>query len=591
MNDRWRALLLLVVVMLAFLPALSGGFVWDDDDHLTQNPYVAAPDGLRDIWSSLRASRYYPLTLTTFWGFRQLFGLNPLPYHLLNVVVHALNALLFWQVLRRLDVRGAWAAALLWAVHPVMVESVAWVTELKNTQSTFFLLVSLWCWLDFEKAKGVPAKPIGGATVPVVVVDDEPNPQAGRLRHRGQKNFAAASKLRSRYGWAVIAFAAALASKPAVVMLPVVLLVLVWWRRGRWQWADVWRTVPFFALSAGMALLTILEQHRTVVSAGTTEWQLNLADRCLVAGRAVWFYAGKLFWPVNLTFVYPRWETLSWWPVLATVVVVAALWWWRRTAFFGVACFVVLLTPVLGFFNVYYFRYSFVADHFNYLPSMALLALVPAAVMSVVRDGRGQRVLLAAGAVGLGALTWQQTKIYREIRTLWEDTLAKNPACWMAHNNLGTELGRQGRHKEVVAHYRAALQVKADYPDPHNNLGNELDRQGQTEAAMAEYFTAVKIQPTYSSARYNLALALMKLGRTDEAIREYQCVIEIHPHHADAHFNLGMVYVRRGEFAAAIPHFTVALQSSRDPAAAHNLALALRKLGRTNEADRVVIPR
>jgi len=539
MNDRRAgALLLVAMVAVVYLPALSGGFVWDDDDHLTHNPHVAAPDGLRDIWTTLRASRYYPLTLTTFWAVRQLFGLHPLPYHVLNVVLHAANALMLWHVLRRLEVRGAWTAAALWALHPVMVESVAWITELKNTQSTFFLLAAVWCWLDDR---------------------------------------------RGRSGWAVAAFAAALASKPAVVMLPVVLLLADWWRRGR---VNIWRTLPFFALSAAMALLTIIEQQHVILSDGAAEWRLSWGERCLLAGHAVWFYIGKLLWPADLTFVYPRWAQFSVWPLVAAVTAVAVCWRWRPV-FFGVASFVALLVPVLGFWDIYYFRYSFVADHFNYLPSMALLALVPAVAGRVVRDRRGQRWLTASGLVALGVLTWQQTGIFHDSRTLWEDTLAKNPACWMAHNNLGTTLEREGRDREAMAHYRTALQLKPDYADPHSNLGNQLVRQGRLEEALTEYCTALRIQPQSSQARYNYAIALTKLGRMDDAIRQYEILLQINPHHADAHFNLGMALIQQNRYEAAAARFADAYRLGRDPAAAHNLALVLRKLGRTNEANRV----
>ena len=559
-HRRAGALLLLVLVLVAYVPAFSGGFIWDDDDHLTENLHVAAPDGLRDIWSSLSASRYYPLTLTTFWVGRQLVGLKPLPYHFLNIVLHALNGLLLWQVLRRLAVRGAWVGAALWALHPVMAESVAWITELKNTQSTLFLLLALGCWLRFDE-----------------------------------------TRRRRDYWFALGAFAGALASKPATVMLPVVLLLCVWWRSGRWRWPDIARTVPFWALSAGMSILTIVEQRRLVHSAAKPEWQLSLTERCALAGRAVWFYVGKLAWPMNLTFVYPRWNVRTdhlgdWLPAIAVVAVLAGLWLgrrhpWARAGLFGAGCFVLLLAPVLGFFDVYYFRYTFVADHFDYLPSMALLALAPATVMGIVRDARLRTALAVAVLAMLGLLTWRQSGVYHNMQTLWEDTLVKNPACWMAHNNLGYELARQNRSAEAIEHYQAALQIKPDFPDPHNNLGIQLDLQNRPTAAIAEYAAALKIEPTYTLARYNLAIALCKLGQTNDAMRQYEIILSFDPQNADAHYNFGLALARQGRLESAVPHFAQAYQWGRSPAAAHNWALALRKLGRTNDANRIGIPK
>ena len=559
-HRRTGALLLLVLVLVAYGPAFSGGFIWDDDDHLTENLYVAAPDGLRDIWSSLSASRYYPLTLTTFWVGRQLFGLKPLPYHFFNIAFHALNGLLLWQVLRRLAVRGAWVGAALWALHPVMVESVAWITELKNTQSTLFLLLALGCWLRFDE-----------------------------------------TRRRRDYWFALGAFAGALASKPATVMLPVVLLLCVWWRSGRWRWPDIARTVPFWALSAGMSILTIVEQRRLVHSAAKPEWQLSLTERCALAGRAVWFYVGKLAWPMNLTFVYPRWNVRTdqlgdWLPVVAVVAVLAGLWLGRRhpwawAGLFGTACFVGLLAPVLGFFDVYYFRYTFVADHFDYLPSMALLALAPATVMGIVRDARLRTALAVAVLARLGLLTWRQSGVYHNMQTLWEDTLVKNPVCWMAHNNLGYELARQDRSAEAIGHYQAALRIKPDFPDPHNNLGIQLDLQGRPAAAVAEYAAALKIEPTYTLARYNLAIALSRLGQTNDSMRQYEIILSFDPKNADVHYNLGLALARQGHLESAATHFAQAYQWGRSPAAAHNWALALRKLGRTNDANRVGIPK
>jgi tetratricopeptide (TPR) repeat protein len=523
--NRNRALALVIALaglaIAAHWPALSGGFIWDDDDHLTQNPSVAAPGGLRDIWSSLAVSRYYPLTLTTFWAFRQIFQLNPLPYHALNLALHAANALLLWLVFRRLAVRGAWLATALWAVHPVMVESVAWITELKNTQSTFFMLAALGCYLDFE--------------------------DTGR---------------RNRYALALVAFAAALVSKPATVTLPVILLLCAWWQRNRLERADWWRAVPFFALSAGMSLVTIAEQHRHVQGAASAEWQFCLTDRLIVAGHAVWFYVGKLLAPVNLSFVYPRWDlrAANLVPGLLVMAVLAGLWRWRRqpwarAGFFGAACFVVALAPVLGFFDIYYFRFSFVADHFNYLPSAALLALVPATVATVLRDRRGQIIVGAVAIAVLANFSWQRATVFQNDLRLWRDTLAQNPDSGLAHNNLGAIYQRRGLSDAAIAEYEAAITLLPEMWEPWVNLGKLLTDRQEYDRAIACFRSTLAAHPELFEARYGLGVAAAKAGRLAEAESELTAALRLQPAKAHAHFWLGRVAEQNGDASAAIRQY------------------------------------
>jgi len=543
---------------VAHLPALSAGFIWDDDDHLTQNPYVASPTGLRDIWSSLAASRYYPLTLTTFWVFRQLFGLNPLPYHALNLVLHAANAVLLWLVLRRLGgprfgvaatadettrsrgsatLRGAWLAAALWAVHPVTVETVAWVTELKNIQSMFFMLAALWWWLDAEAARRATIRAASPAT-------DLVGREARRVSRR-------------RFWLALAAFAAALTSKPATVTLPVILLLCAWWQQtpvnGR-------RVLPFFALAAGMSLLTIAEQHRHVLGAGGADWRLTFTERFIVAGNAVWFYAGKLLLPLDLSFVYPRWDlrTESLLPVAALAALAAALWVsrrqpWARAALFGGACFVVLLAPVLGFFDIYYFRFSFVADHFNYLPSAALLALAPAALP--LRDRRGQILAGALAVAVLAGLSWQRAAVFRTDRQLWEDTVAQNPDAGLAHNNLGAIDQRLGRPDLAIAHYAEAVRLLPDMAEPRLNLGQLLVARGEYDRARA-----ILRDTRHAHAHFWLGVIAEETGDEAEAIRQYVQTLQMAPEFPDTYVRLGELRWRRGERDRAVNCFQTALR-------------------------------
>jgi len=553
------AVLIVLLTVVAYLPALRGGFIWDDDDHLTANPAMTAPDGLRLIWSSLAVSRYYPLTLTNFWIQRRLWGLNPMPYHLVNITLHALNGVLLFLVLRRLRVAAAWLAAALWVVHPVNVESVAWITELKNTQSGVFFFLALLCFLRFE---------------------------AG-----GQRRWYALALL-----WGL----AAVLSKPSTVVLPLVVLLWAWWERGRWQRADMVRVAPLFGLALGMSALTVIEQHGNIVKAGTTEWKLGMAERLVIGGKAVWFYAAKVFWPVQLAFVYPRWEVgarsfLSWVPLAGLIGMGVVLWIWRRQSWagvglFGFGFFVVALLPVLGFFDVYYFRYSFVADHFQYLASVGLIALVASVGARICeRTGRLGRQIGAAAVptilMVLGALTWRQCHVYRDEETLWRDTLTKNPNAWIAHNNLGNVLADQGNLAGAVAEYRAVLRIKPDHAKAHYNLGLALADQGKVLEAIGQYEQALRIQPELAEAHYNLGNALLRQGKAAEAIDQYGRALRIRPGLAEAHGSLGSALLQVGKLSEAVAEYREALRINPNYVEArNNLGLVLAGSGLQEEA-------
>lgn len=512
---------LLILTVFAYGPALQGGFIWDDADHLTENQAVAAPDGLHKIWSSLAVSRYYPLTLTTFWVQRHIWGLVPLPYHATNIGLHVLNVVLLYLLLRRLQVRGAWLAAALWGVHPVNVESVAWVTELKNTQSGLFFLLCLWCYLQFEE--------------------------------------------RRKWTWyaaALLLFAAALLSKPSTVFLPAALLLCVWWQRGRWHRDDFLRVCPFVALALLMSLLTIVEQQRLLQIEGTADWSLHPAERFVVAGDVVWFYAGKLLWPLDITFVYPRWtinatNPTTWLPLLAAVVAGIICWWqrrspWGRACAFGLGYYVLALSPVLGFLNIYYFRYSFVADHFNYLASMGFIALVVAGFATVVKHRRVRILTSTAVLAVFGWLTWHHTRIFHDDETLWVDTLGHNPNAALAHNNLGNLYQRRGQLERALVHLQAAAQLNPQYAQIHNNLGVILAKLGHETAAITEFAEALRLKPRYADVHLNLARSFEQQGRLDQAIQHLWTAIDLQPPAADTYLRLSQLLVRTGRYGEAI---------------------------------------
>jgi tetratricopeptide (TPR) repeat protein len=553
------AVLIFLLTIVAYLPALRGGFIWDDDDHLTRNPAMLSADGLKQIWSSLSVSRYYPLTLTSFWVGHRLWGLHPLPYHAVNIALHALNATLLWGLLRRLQVRGAWIAAAIWALHPVNTETVAWVTELKNTQSGLFFLLALLMFLRFED----------------------------RLRPRD-------------YAVALVFGAAAMLSKPSTVVLPAVMLLCAWWRRSRWTRTDFLRVVPLAALGTAMSLVAIVEQRNEIADARKSEWALTAAQRVMLAGRAPWFYAGKVLWPADLCFIYPRWElaahsVVAWLPLAGLALVAATLWQfrharWARAATFGLGYFMIALLPVVGFFDVYFFRYSFVTDHFQYLACAGVIALVAGGVTSLCeRAGlQAPRMGSAVGAVTLlmlGMLTWQQESNYQDNETLWRRTAADNPEAWLAHAYVGNALWQAGKPADAIREYERALQIKPDYPEVHNNLGMVLARSGREAEAVAHWVEALRISPDYAEPHYNLGNALAAAGNMPEAIKQWRQALQVKPDFIEAHQNLGNALRLAGQVPEAIREYNEALRINPNDAEAHyNLGVALEQAGQRKDA-------
>ena len=561
------SVLIFIIVLAAYLPALLNGFIWDDDDHLTQNPCIVGPWGFKGIWTS-SAAVYYPLVLTSFWIQHALWGLNPLPYHFVNIVVHALCCVVLWRVLLRLNVPGAWLGALLWAIHPVQVESVAWITELKNTQSGFFFLLAILFYLRWHTS-GV---------------------EVGR-----------SERIRN-YALVLVCAALAILSKPSTVMLPVVLGLSAWWVDGRWRWRNIPGLIPLVLISAAASGWTVWEQKFHSGALGE-EWNQSLLERVAIAGRIIWFYLGKLAWPHPLIFIYPRWNVdssrlVSFLPALAVVLALGLLWWRRngplRPAFFASSYFAVSLFPVLGFFNIYFFRYSYVGDHFQYLASMAPLTLAGAMVANRGRwlerfGAHAAAVVQATVVVALGVLTWSHTTAFRSDETLWRDTIAKNPGTWLAQNNLGTIFFQRNELQKAISQYELTLQLHPRYPEGHANLANALVELGRTNEAIEHYRVALQLNPRQAAVHNCLGSVLAEQGNLDEAVQHFEAALQSRKTAdlAMAHGNLGSIEAMRGRFDSAIAHFTEAIQiNPLNPKTRMNLANALASQGKYEEAIR-----
>lgn len=544
-RNEWLLLgLLLLAVTAAYLPIRHAGFIWDDEHHLTENPCIIGPLGLKDIWTTA-AANYFPLVLTTMWLEHAIWGLAPLPYHIVNVLLHVAAAVLLWRVLRRLRVPGAWLGAFLWALHPVQVESVAWISEMKNTQSAVFYLAAAWFFLRWL---------------------EPPNSRAA-------------------YVLALVCAVCAILSKASTVMLPVALGLGWWWQARDWRWRRMLWLIPFGAVSLIASGWTIWEQKFHSGALGA-EWSQSLPERTIIAGKVVWFYLGKLLWPDPLVFVYPRWsidarDIFQYLPFVAVVaILLGSLWLVRgigRPAFFCFGYFVALLFPVLGFFDVYFFRYSYVGDHFQYLASMGPIALAAAAIAKLFQfSGRTpQRVRLiyysfvAGVSLLLGTMTWAATKTYFSVETLWRTTLEKNPRCWLAAYNLGTALATTGKIDDTIALFEKAIALKPDYTDAQINLGNALMNTGRAEAAVPHFIAALEIEPHNANAHYNLALSLATLSRNDEAIRHLQDALSTQPDDADTQFHLGGLLYERGDAANALTYLQKAAKLKPNDVEAH----------------------
>ncbi len=546
-------LLLLSATVAVYWPCLRGDFLWDDAGHVT-SPDLQSWSGLLRIWFEPGVTQqYYPLLHSAFWLEHLLWGDATLGYHLINVIWHATAACLFVALLRRLQVPGALLAGFLFALHPVCVESVAWISEQKNTLSAVFYLAAALAWLRFE---------------------EERRP--------------------GRYAIATLWFLAALLTKTVTATLPAALLVVVWWRRGYLSWrVDVRPLLPWFASGIAAGLFTAWFE-RSGIGAQGADFELSLVERGLLAGRVVWFYLGKLVWPADLAFFYPRWDIdagAAWqylFPAATLAVLGALVWRARRGHGRGLLASVLLfggtLFPVLGFVNVYPFVFSYVADHFQYLASLAPFALAAAGMVSAAQSGRCGLSWRGAQAIGCvliavsGLFTWQQSAHYVNSIALYRATLANSPDSWVAHHNLAAELTARGSPAEALPHALRAVELKPDYPEALSNLADNLTRTGRAAEALPLLERALHVQPGYAPAENNLGIALVRLGRIEEAVSRFQRAIALQPQLADAHYNLGLAEAERGAFAAAIPHFAETLRLRPDHPEAplyYGLALAL----------------
>ena len=529
-NKFWLWGLLLFFIMLTiYYPALNGAPLWDDDHHMTR-PELCSLNGLWHIWTQLGATQqYYPLVHSVFWLEYHLWGDSTLGYHLLNIFLHVLSSVLLFRILQFLKIPSAWLASFIFAIHPLQVETVAWITELKNTLSGVFFLSAALFYLKFD-----------------------------------------GERTRKFYIIAICLFILGLMSKSVIATLPVPLLAIIWWKRGEIDWKkDLVPLLPFFMIGIVYGLFTTWVEHKFIIGNESSQFTSTIIERCLIAGRATWFYLSKIVLPVDLIFIYPHWNINQavWWQYLfpaATLLIAAIFWSVRKRSRAPLAifvCFTGTLFPALGFFNVYSFQFSYVADHFQYLSCIGPITMASALVNQVTENKRKLRVALSGILLlTLGFLTWKQSMTYADPETLYRSTIQKNPQCWMAYNNLGIVLSKKGLTDEAIADYRKALQLKPDYDIGINNLGTLLAKTGQIREAIEHYEKALLINPKNAQIYYSLGILFLKMGQTNDAIADFQKALEIDPKYIDAHNNLGIVLAESGRMDEGIEQFQLAFK-------------------------------
>jgi protein O-mannosyl-transferase len=510
----WAGVLALLV-FVAFFPAVSGQFLWDDDHHvgLISSLHLDSLEGLAKIWMPQAATpQYYPLTFTSFWLEHFIWNDNPLGYHLGNLILHAGSAVLVWRLLRRLKVPGAWLASAIWAVHPLQAESVCWISERKNVLCGLLFFASIWFYLEYADLADGPS-----------------------LR-TGNKKLA--------YGLSWLLFVLALFAKTVACAMPVAMAIILWWKGRKLNRKTLGPLIPF--LAAGLALGAITVYLETSpngnVEARGPDWNLSPIQRLLIAGRGVWFYVAKLVWPTQLTFSYPRpvlspSDVIQWLYVIGAIAAVAIVWIgrnrWGRGPLAAVLYYGITLFPALGFINIFPMRYSFVADHFQYLSGLSLIVLAVATATVAMRRLKFPPAAAAAvAAVFVGLLvvpSWIQAHIYESPLTLWQDTLEKNPQSWMAADNLGIELIKVGEQKQQSA----AGEQLAGQTDAAN--ADAQDAQDNFQTAENLFKHVLQIRPGNYGTYNSLGLLYRQTDRWQPAETELKTAVEMDQKDDKAH--------------------------------------------------------
>ncbi len=539
---------LVCLTFVAYLPALRAGFVFEDDAYLTRNALMHSSAGLGDIWFRPSASpQYSPLTFTSYWIEYRLWHRDPIGYHLDNVLLHAANAVLLYYLLKRLQVPAAWLAAALFAVHPVNVESVAWLAQRQNVLSLLFYLLAALAYLRYTGILGGSGP--GRWWLSVI---------------------------------AIVCLVCGLLAKSIIATWPLAMLLIVWWKNGRLSLRNIVPLMPAAAIAVGAVMVAWwIEKGRAGVP--EPEFTRSFADSLIIAGRAFWFYVAKLLCPLRLCVIYPQWNAdaaraAQYLLPLSAAVMIVALWVLRgriaRGPVTAVLLFACTLAPALGLIRIYTMPYSVVADRWVYHASPALIVLVAAVLAEAARRLRWRRSM--AGIAGsvlvlvLAVLTIRQAGRFRDLETFWRAVILCNPQAWVAQETLGQYLLSQERLPEAERCLTEAVRLRPRNYVALTNLGLAFFGQNRPDKAIEQYRAALAVEPDYLLARNHLGLALFQIGQMDEAIQELQRAVALQPRYAPAHQHLAMALEYKGAFEQAIAHYEAALAAGLDSTVVRN---------------------
>ncbi len=533
-----QALVIVVCGLFIYSPAFHGDWLWDDDQEITANKVLPDPAGLIRIWKGETGADYLPVKSTVQWVLFRVLPtgaggkIDPTGYHLVNVGLHVLAALLVWRLLWRLGLRGAWLGGLLFAIHPLMVESVAWVSELKNTLSMVLLLLAMLAYVKYDEREKV------GSLV-----------------------------------LAVVLFLAASLSKASVLMFPVTILLYAWWKRGVVRWRDLLVSAPFFLISAVLAFVTIKFQWDRAIAAEVIPVG-GLVSRTATVGLSILFYLSKAVLPIGLIPIYPKWQVdppslVQFLPWIAIVGGLAFLWTrrhtWSRGVLFGLGFFLISVFPVIGFIRMSFMRITWTSDHLVYLPMLGLIGLAAGAVGEwyARADGGKKRVIVGGVVVVCGLLIAQSHRYagaFANEYELWTYTLQYNPDAWQAHSRLGRVLSGMEKRAEAFHHIAEAVRLRPDLAETHNNYGAMLEKKGDLPAAMAQFQKATELAPNEEVYQNNYAILLVNNGKYEEARAFFARLLERAPNNPDHLCNFGCMLAMLGRNDEAIEAFQKALK-------------------------------
>ncbi|MDP8215916.1 MAG: tetratricopeptide repeat protein [Candidatus Kaelpia imicola] len=552
------SLIIVLLTALIYLDSLDNGFIWDDDVHIYKASYMKSSTGLTDIWVENATPQYYPLTTTIFWLGDKAWGLNPKGYHILSLVIHILNALLLYSLIKKLFYPLAFPVALIFAIHPIGVETVAWASELKNLLALFFFLLSFSGYLKFLSTK------------------------------------------KSKYYLlTIIAFIAAVFSKYTAVSFAFIPLLHGFWLKGKIKKRELKLSIPFILIGLLAGLNAVFTEIYNVGARGA-EWSLSYLDKMILIGKTSLFYIYKVIYPKDFIFIYPRWQIrtldiLEWLPILTLLSLISLLSLYRKrvnraiTALF--TFYLISIFPASGFFNVFPMKYSYVADHFSYLstPWIILLffALIYPSYRYLLKTIKPKKsiylkliltITLSITAIFLSIGSNRLTGNYKDEITLYKSIIAKNPGCWMANANLAILYTESDKNRLALKHYRDAIASEPNVASIYYNLGNLYYKIGDYDSAINSYMAAITSKPGYGESYANLANTYRAKGEPDKAIEHYKRALLFKPD-AIVYFNLGNIYYQLGEYKEAMESYRETLKADPNYSRVHiNLALSYYEL-------------